>query len=96
MRENNGMTYEQKLQALQALGVSVKLHMRVPGDWYVSAPIERVEDGCMGSRLANGVSPEAAVHDYWAWATRHPTHKVLCVGGKRYTWCRGTRWSPYP
>jgi hypothetical protein len=54
------MTWEQKLQALQALG-DTSLRMRKPGDWYVNTVANIKGDGGYG----NGATPEAAVEDHW-------------------------------
>ncbi len=64
------MTWEQKLQAAQALG-ECSLKMRVPGNWYVSCSrIERKEGGCLSSGGGcAGATPESAVDEFWSWLT---------------------------
>lgn len=57
------MTWEQKLQALQAL-TDTSLRMRKPGDWYVCAVGRSVKEGAfLKGEYGNGISPESAVED---------------------------------
>ena len=61
------MTWEQKLQALQALGY-MSLKMRKPGDWYLSpehASVHFYHAGMESLFIGNGRTPEAAVTDLW-------------------------------
>jgi hypothetical protein len=59
------MTYEEKLQALQALG-ECSLKMRRPGDWYVAQPQKGVHSGgILRSPYGNGRTPEEAVENHW-------------------------------
>lgn len=59
------MTWEEKLAALQCLG-EVSLHMRKPGDWYVSQRVTIGGDGMLRGEYGNGKTPEAAVEQHWA------------------------------
>lgn len=58
------MTWEEKLQACQALG-EVSLKMRKPGDWYVSQNIEVKSGGVLHSVYGNGSTPKKAVENHW-------------------------------
>lgn len=62
------MTWEQKIQALQALGV-VCLHMRSPGDWHVSVTGVERKKGEFLERPRTGGNIEDATAQLWDWAT---------------------------
>lgn len=60
----NEMTWEQKLQALNAL-TEHTLKMREPGDWYVCATTEIADNGILIGSYGNGTHPEEAVRNHW-------------------------------
>lgn len=68
------MDWEQKFAALQALltfSGDAALHMRKPGNWYVSLPqVDLAVDGMLTSVGETGESPEDAVHATWETLTR--------------------------
>lgn len=76
------MDYQQKLQAFQALCQHC-LHMREPGDWYVSGAIEIGGDGgILKGEYGNGRTPEEAVLDHWDRLVTHlAPHEYLVVSG---------------
>lgn len=60
------MTWEEKLQALQALGCDTSLKMRAPGNWYVAAVGRAIAgDGFLTGSYGNGRTPQEAVEDDW-------------------------------
>lgn len=62
------MTWEQKLQACQALTSSIeaKLHMRAPGNWYVSqSGVDILGKHTTSSTCGCGATPEAAVESHF-------------------------------
>lgn len=89
------MTWEQKVQAMKALGF-VHLGMNQPGSWWVHCPVERVdgillEGGCGGF----GASPQDAVEKCWAWLTDPRFHvRVGSTSGRpsRYVRWNGFMW----
>lgn len=58
------MTWEQKLQALNAIA-DHHLIMRKPGDWYVSCGINIGGSGVLVGAYGSGETPEDAVEDHW-------------------------------
>ncbi len=72
------MTYEQKFAALAAISPRPALHMRKPGDWYVSlSSVERKEGACLSSGCVSEATPEAAVEAKWDWATDQRYYLVI-------------------
>lgn len=72
------LTWEQKLQALQALGPCA-LRMRRPGDWYVDTSIS-VKDGPMlCGRIGSGSSPTDAVLSQWERVTALKAGEYLVI-----------------
>lgn len=75
------MTWEQKAQALKAIAgdYGFALHMRGPGDWYVSLTRVEVSDGpdsvCVSSPTQSAATPQAAIEQAWE---QHTT-KAYCV-----------------
>ncbi len=84
------MTWEQKLQAVQALSPDAHLHMNSPGLWRVVAHVERVEGGMLVSGGGSGSTPEEAVGAFWNWIA-DPKFVIRVSGGKRYKW-NGFMW----
>lgn len=90
------MTWEQKFEAIQALG-SACLRMRSPGDWYVSQSGVEVRRGpFLESRYGNGVTPQAAVSDHWDKLTTLDLagDEVIVLDAMRDT-RRHVRWNGY-
>lgn len=87
------MTYEQKFAALGAISFNPALHMRKPGDWYVSlSGVERKEGGCLSSGCVSEATPEMAVESKWAWAI-NPNH-YLVINAMRDN-RRAVRWNGF-
>lgn len=62
------MTWEQKLEAMQALcgWPRVSLKMRKPGDWYVEVTCREISSGAvLKGKYGNGYDPASAVEDDW-------------------------------
>lgn len=89
------MTWEQKIQACQAIG-DFSLRMRGPGDWYVDQRgVERKEGSLLSGGCVSGAkSPEEAVNQHWSWLTgtmehgfpividaHRPTHREIFWNG---------------
>ena len=58
------MTWEQKLEACNALG-ECSLLMRKTGDWYVQHGAEISQGGMLLGASGNGTTPETAVLNHW-------------------------------
>jgi hypothetical protein len=91
------MTWEQKLEATQALVgcYDVSLRMRKPGDWYVEVTGRYLGgDGLLRGMSGNGTTPEEAVNDDWVkfTAIRDDQYIVLNQGK---TTRRHVRWNGY-
>lgn len=75
------MTFEQKIQALTAIG-DLALRMRHPGNWYVDQDHVEMKPtpdaSILESSYGNGATPEAAVLDHWAKLTRPSPWVVVC------------------
>ena len=87
------MTYEQKFAALGALCFAPALHMRKPGDWYVSMlGVERKEGPCLSGGCISEPTPEAAVDAKWEWAIDPRYYLVInAMRDKR----RAVRWNGF-
>jgi hypothetical protein len=60
------MTYEEKMEALNALNGPAYIAMRAPGDWYCSLKGIEIGDGkLLGSVCGNGTCPAFAVDNLW-------------------------------
>jgi len=98
------MNWEQKLQALSAIGSDISLNMRKPGDWYVDhrgVDTKEVEGSCcIVGRYGNGVTPAAAVEDHWFRLTEEQPLAYLVVSGlggaRRYVRWNGFMWQDVP
>lgn len=75
------LTWEQKLFALNALGVEHHLVMRWPGDWFVLANVSIGGDGVsLKSICGNGIGPQSAVEDHWDQAAKElPETEYLVI-----------------
>lgn len=82
------MTWEQKIQALQAIS-EVSLHMRHPGNWSVGLyGVSIGGDGFLTSiGPVSGKTPEDAVEQFWTAATilKKP-HLYLSKGARKFRW----------
>lgn len=66
-----GLTWEQKMAALQTL-TDTSLRMRAPGDWYVSmSGAALVKGSFLHSVGGDGRTPEEAVEGAWEDVTGH-------------------------
>ncbi len=72
------MTWEQKLQACQAL-CEHTLRMRKPGDWYVDGSVDVKRRSCLEARFGNGRTPEEAVEDHWKQLTELEPGQYLVI-----------------
>jgi len=89
------LSWEDKLAALNRLGEAT-LHMRGPGDWYVSHAVEIKDGALLSPPHGAGESPEAAVNDHWrVLVTELPGHCVLVIHAtnkdkrRQYRWVSG-------
>jgi hypothetical protein len=93
--EKTGMTWEQKLEAIQALSSSAQLVMRKSGDWYVHTGVSRGGDGLLASIYDNGSTPQEAVENTFAKLINIPSDRYLVVqdirGRRHYRWA-GFMW----
>lgn len=72
------MNYEEKLQALNALG-ECRLLMRNPGDWYVSQSTKIKNKTVLEERYGNGSTPELAILDHWLQLTELASHEYIVI-----------------
>lgn len=85
------MTWEQKVQAMQALG-RVEFFMREPGDWSVSIFGVSRQEGSMISSCGTTGTIEEAVDRRWLWATNQEFCLVInAMPDKR----RAVRWNGF-
>jgi hypothetical protein len=88
------MDWEQKLEALKALG-DCTLNMRKPGNWYVSQPGVEIKEGdILSGAYGNGVSPEVAVCDHWQKRAQLSGDRYLVIGASREN-RRAVRWNGF-
>lgn len=92
--------YEQLLLALGGLtgsASSIALHMRKPGDWYVSmTAVEIGGNGFLSSIAGNGENPMQAVRNTWTRLTTLPPTKwirVHGINGERIVRWNGFMWA---
>ena len=74
----NEMTWEQKFQALQSIA-DICLHMRKPGDWYVSMKAEIHEAFFLVSSYGKGTTPQEAIEDHWRKFSNLPYDNYVVV-----------------
>lgn len=97
--EGLGMTWEQKLSALQAIA-ECYLRMRKPGDWYVSHKVSIGGDGFLRTEYGNGKTPEEAVNNHWdTYAVNLPIDRCVVArvnseDEKRVRW-NGFMWEDF-
>ena len=92
------MNWEQKFQAMQALLIfkgDASLHMRTPGDWYVSLPYVHLRkkntlEGVSGS----GPTPEEAVNSTWKNLTNRQPGEYLQIKSLSNT-NKGVKWNGF-
>ncbi len=91
------MTWEQKLQACQALTSSIetKIHMREPGNWYVSqSGVDILGKHTTSTIGGGGNTPESAVESHFKALTvalKHGDCVQVRYGGKTRT----VRWNGF-
>lgn len=100
----NGLTWEQKLAAFQAIS-DHSLRMRKPGDWYVDATRLEIKESPDSSVLVgtygNGATPAAAVEDHWRKYVTDLAPGAYIVANafredrKHYRW-NGFMWAELP
>lgn len=74
------MTWEQKLQACQALGPPVALNMRAPGNWYASQSGVHIADNHMEThKYGNGKTPQDAADDHFKALTVYQRDEYVVV-----------------
>ncbi len=90
------MTWEEKLQALQALCETV-LIMRKPGNWYVSASGRSIAgDGFLTGSYGNGATPEEAVEDDWnIFVVNLPLDRYINVSSYSAGKEKNVRWNGF-
>lgn len=97
-------TWEQKLDALAALGRDIALKMRKPGDWYVEhVGVEMKESpdaGVLIGAYGNGATPEEAVEDHWRQLALCESPAMIVVnaysGNRRHVRWNGYMWQDVP
>lgn len=90
----NHLTWEQKLEALQALAPDAHVAMRKPGDWYVASRADVGGDGFITGKYGEGTTPELAVLDTWRELVSDlkPGMWLTPDGGKTCWRWNGYRW----
>lgn len=91
------MTWEQKLQALNALTPTC-VKMRAPGNWYVSAYARELQahDSCiLRGEYGNGHSPEEAVENDWKLIAHCSPKDVVLVHATDPKKRRAFRWNGF-
>lgn len=92
------MTWEQKLQALQALigPLDTCLGMRHPGNWYVrQRGVEIGGDGMLTGPSVSGQTPEKAVEAYWNRLTELKPNFYIVTNAMSTTERRQVRWNGF-
>lgn len=95
------MNWEEKLQALQALG-ETRLAMRKPGNWYVDQRgVEVGGDGMLAVLYGDGATPIDAVNDHWEqYVNNLPVDKYIVIGAytekRRHVRWNGFMWEELP
>lgn len=86
------MTYEEKLEALNAVA-DCSLIMRRPGNWYVCQSTEIKNGSVLEGRYGNGETPFAAIEDHWNKLTSLAGHEYVVFrhGGVR----EAVRWNGF-
>jgi hypothetical protein len=95
MAPGGEMNWEEKLQAIQALGENACLKMRKPGNWYVAnTGIEIAANGLLISPTESETTPESAVKALWFQLTEElePGRYLVANSGKAYRW-NGFMWA---
>lgn len=91
------MNWQQKFDALGAIGTEISVRMRKPGDWYVDHrgvdTKETPDSCCLVGRYGNGSTPEEAIENHWRRLTEEQPLAYLWVSefGKN----RKVRWNGY-
>ena len=91
------MTWEQKIQACQAIG-DFSLRMRKPGDWYVSQSAEKKKtNGAVlcGGCVTGAKTPEEAVNQHWDWLTSDEDGDRVVLHSMSDTELRDVRWNGF-
>lgn len=94
------MTWEQKLQAMNALG-PVDVRMRKPRDWYTTqGRVDIGGDGMLSSVGGCGETPELAVEARWEAMTVLPPGKYIVVAAgsddRKHVLWNGFMWEELP
>ena len=73
------MNWQEKLERLKEIALDVTLHMRKPGDWYVSVGGVEIRKGqFLSSPTQTGcATPAAAVTEAWRQYTQLPNTQYL-------------------
>ena len=93
------LTWEQKFEAIQALHplgcTEVTLHMRKPGDWYMSIPRVEIKKGpILASAGESGNGVVECVRNTWNTITNLPANEYLVInsfGDKR----KAVKWNGF-
>lgn len=88
------LTFEHIMQACSALG-DISIHMRKPGDWYVSHRVEVRSGSILEGRYGNGVSPIDAIHDHWKKLTELKPHEYIVLNAMGADIRRAFRWNGF-
>lgn len=71
---------------------NVRIAMRAPGDWYISANnIYTRRENITGTTMGSGSDPYVAIHDYWKLLST----QVIYKDNKPFKW-NGFMWVPQP
>lgn len=95
------MTYEQKMEAMNALNGSVMISMRKPGDWFCSITGVEIGNGkLLSSEYGNGTSPESAIENLWTILTELEDNEYLVLNAmvrdlRRHVRWNGFMWKPH-
>ena len=92
------MNWEQMFQAMQALLVfkgDAALHMREPGNWYMSLPsVEIKHKSTLEGVGHSGPTPEAAVRNTWTAVTNLEPDTYLVINAYRVN-RRAVKWNGF-
>ena len=88
------MDYQQKLEALNAIGHAT-VHMRNLSNWYCSISGAEIKRGSiLSSPTSASLTPEAAIEAAWEAYTNLPPDQYIVLNAMKETRC-GYRWNGY-
>ena len=95
------MTYEQKMEAMNALNGSAMIAMREPGNWYCSLRGVEIGNGSLlSSECGNGTCPKSAVENLWTILTELKDDEYIVLNAmirehRQHLRWNGFMWKPH-